>query len=496
MPAQVGGFQEVFVQLKAGKRYSIDNAIAAVERVGGRVLHAFPPSLMIVSVPQARVAGLLSKGGIAAIDTDSIPQGRLDGASSEYLEAAQAWNEHFNVDRRLRAMAAADVIQPWDVGNRQPPDPPREVQDFLRQREIEAAPQFGAQAAGAPNMNIPVLVGRIAVGLIFVDSTVAQYQITDAQKNKVVSETVEGLNLLSGFEPRAGIQWFYNIQRPKISLPASKFTAANKNSWEDLWRNAALQAMGYPGSLDGMNRYLSDLRTAWSCAWSYAIFVTKHPMFWFGYCWGNHVVMDFGVDGWGIDNFSIVAAHETGHIFGCPDEYASSGCNCTGLYGRYQVRNGNCENCATPSIPCLMSHNSPALCDFTRGHLGWNELAVQSKGTTILKGTWTFDLDTGVQGPAGGADMWWEQVDNTTRFLVPQSGAMFRNMGKPDFDAVGRQTLECQPYTASPINGSNNAANKLTPGTVVAVKTNAGRYAKVKIESYGYNLGIKWVTYK
>ncbi len=206
--------------------------------------------------------------------------------------------------------------------------------------------------------------------------------------------------------------------------------------------------------------------------------------------------MDFGVDGWGIDNFSRVVAHETGHAFGCPDEYSSSGCNCTQLAGRYQIANGNCETCASPFIPCLMCANTPAVCDYTRGHLGWNELAVMSKGTTTLKGTWTFDFETGVQGPPTGADVWWEQVDNTVRFLVPQSGAMLANMGKPNFDAVSLQTLQSQPYTANPINGSNNASNQLTAGTVIAVKTNAGRYAKMKINSYGYNLGITWVTYK
>ena len=121
---------------------------------------------------------------------------------------------------------------------------------------------------------------------------------------------------------------------------------------------------------------------------------------------------------------------------------------------------------------------------------------MQSKGTTTLKGTWTFDFDTGIQGPATGADLWWEQVNNVNRLLVPQNGAMLALMGKPNFDAVSYPTLKSQAYTTTPINGSNNSSNKLTAGTVIAIKTGAGRYAKMKINSYGYNLGITWVTYK
>jgi hypothetical protein len=345
-------------------------------------------------------------------------------------------------------------------------------------------------------MSIPVLVGRIGVGLVFVDSTVSPYAITDAEKGKVISETTEGLNMLGGFEPRAGIQWFYDLRRPKLSLPASAFPATNKNGWEDTWRDAAMAAMGYPASVAGMNKYIADIKARFGAQHAYALFVTKHPVVWFAYYWGNHVVMDFGVDGWGIDNFNLVLAHETGHVFGCPDEYAASGCSCTSLSGRYQIANGNCQPCATAFVPCLMCQNTPAVCDYTRGHLGWNELAVQSKGTTTLKGTWTFDFDGGVQGPAGGADVWWEQIDTVSRLLVPQSGAMLAHLGKPNFDAVSLQTLKTQAYTANPINGSNNAQNQLKPGTVIAVKTSAGRYAKMKVNTYGYNLGITWVTYK
>jgi len=51
---------------------------------------------------------------------------------------------------------------------------------------------------------------------------------------------------------------------------------------------------------------------------------------------------------------------------------------------------------------------------------------------------------------------------------------MLAHMGQPNFDAVSLQTLQTRPYTANPINGSDNASNQLTPGTVIAIRTNAG----------------------
>jgi hypothetical protein len=498
-PRQVGGMQEAFIQIRWKSMKGVEQTVAAVEKMGGRVLHAYPPSLMVVSVPANKTEKLVGKAGIVAATTERF-EGAARAAGDEVLTMAmEAWNAHFSDERRERALASPTLDRGWDAGGPLlPPDPPPDVMEQLRQRERAAVPAAARAAAfaGAPIMSIPVLVGRVAVGVVFVDSTVAAFQITDAEKSKIVTEVSEGLNMLSSFEPRANIQWFYDFKRPKITLPASAFTNANKNSWEDLWRNAAMQAMGYAASYDGMVAYANSIKASNAAGWGYAIFVTKYPKDWFGYEWGNHVVMDFTVDNWGIDNFNLVVAHETGHVFGCPDEYGSSGCNCTQLGGRYQIANGNCQPCATNFVPCLMCSNSQAVCDYTRGHLGWNELAVQSRGTTTLKGTWTFDFDTGVQGSSTGSDIWWEQVNNVTRYLVPQGGAMLANLGQVNFDAVSLQTLQTRPYTMTPINGSNNASNQLTAGTVVAIKTGAGRYAKMKINSYGYNLGMTWVTYK
>jgi hypothetical protein len=454
---------------------------------------------MVASVPSGQTGKLARKAGIASAEAGPFSDKSLKKADHHIRFAMQAWNEHVSVPRRMRAMASPRLGKAWGVGKMKAPDPPQKVMNLLRRREARLAPRRAAArraVAGAPDLTKPVLVGRVAVGLVYVDSTVSEFKITDSQKLKVLAETTEGLNMLSGFEPRANIQWFYDIRRPKLSLAASKFTTANQNKWEDVWRDPAMHAMGYTPNLNGMKSYINYIKKRFKAQWAYVIFVTKYPKYWFAYYWGNHVVMDFQVDGWGIDNFSRVVAHETGHVFCCADEYSASNCTCTSRHGRYQVINGNCEKCASPFIPCLMAHNTTAICDYSRGQLGWNELAVQSRGTTTLKGTWTFDFDTGIQGPPGGADVWWEQVDGTIRLLVPQSGAMLAHMGKPNFDAVSVQTLKSQAFATTPINGSNNVQNKLKPGSVIAIKTGSGRYAKMRINTYGYNLGITWVTYK
>jgi hypothetical protein len=119
---------------------------------------------------------------------------------------------------------------------------------------------------------------------------------------------------------------------------------------------------------------------------------------------------------------------------------------------------------------------------------------VLSSGRALLKGTYVFDLDKGTLDPGG--DLWWEQKDGIARFLVPLNRAMVASIGGGSFEALSGQTLSEQRYSTTPINGSNNANNSLLAGTVVGIKTKSGRYAKIRIESYGYDLDISWVTYK
>jgi hypothetical protein len=121
---------------------------------------------------------------------------------------------------------------------------------------------------------------------------------------------------------------------------------------------------------------------------------------------------------------------------------------------------------------------------------------VASSPSTVLKGTFTFDLDTGVQGGvSANADIWWDQKTTVLREMAPYNSAKIVNLGAVDFNSLTATALQALTYGTTPIPGNNDPTNKLVNGDVFAVKTTLGNYAKVKVLNYGYDITIQWVTY-
>ncbi len=126
---------------------------------------------------------------------------------------------------------------------------------------------------------------------------------------------------------------------------------------------------------------------------------------------------------------------------------------------------------------------------------------IMSQGSAILKGTFLFDLDTGTESAPGlpvgtGWDIFWEAVTSVVREMRIYDSTRIVNIGVVPFASVTPSGLQSLPYGTTPINGNDDPTNKLVVGDVFAVKTTNGNYAKVLITSYGYNLGIQWVTYR
>jgi hypothetical protein len=118
----------------------------------------------------------------------------------------------------------------------------------------------------------------------------------------------------------------------------------------------------------------------------------------------------------------------------------------------------------------------------------------QSPGT-VLKGTFLFDFDTGIQGGLSpNADVFWEQMTAVLRQMAPQNSAKIINLGAVDFNSLTAPTLQGLAYASTPIDG-NDATSKLVNGDVFAVLTTQGNFAKVKVLNYGHDITIQWVTY-
>jgi len=64
-----------------------------------------------------------------------------------------------------------------------------------------------------------------------------------------------------------------------------------------------------------------------------------------------------------------------------------------------------------------------------------------------------------------------------------------------EFNALGLLDIQAINMSQNKINGSNNQNNQLTSGTIIAYKTNEGRYGKMQIKRYGYDLIIRCRTY-
>jgi hypothetical protein len=126
---------------------------------------------------------------------------------------------------------------------------------------------------------------------------------------------------------------------------------------------------------------------------------------------------------------------------------------------------------------------------------GGSKANVVSSGTGVIHGTFTFDVDTGTEA-SPASDVFWEQINAVARQMRPLNGATLVNLGRVNFDSLTAKRLSKLKYSSAPIPANADPTNQLVEGDVFAVHSKAGNFAKIKVLSYGYNLGIQWVTFR
>ena len=263
------------------------------------------------------------------------------------------------------------------------------------------------------------MVGNIAVGIIIVDGKAGtEAEFSAGEKLTIAVEASQAFDIIyrlkavvTAGRPKVPLFFMSKIDVVKLDLdPASvpappakgaKITTSDEyERREQVWRDPALNALGLSSGQAGILQYRQNLMagSAWAGApdppdAAYAVFFTKYMANWMAYAdqsrgrvtmcysWlvdttavnadGTGGFRNTGSTGWGAQNIDRVFAHESGHIFGAPDEYASSNCSVTASAGHLHAANSNCEISNAASVDCLMKNNVQAICDATPVHLGW-----------------------------------------------------------------------------------------------------------------------------
>jgi len=347
----------------------------------GRVLHVYGDRVKIVELGIGEEDAASSLAGAEDVSVEGLTEVEALGVAAFQLRRSPEYLQ-----------AKSNRTQPGELWNLPPGGctavAPAEV----------ASLDMAAAAAGPTSA---YLEGSVAVGIVIVAGPTAALQFSQAERTKVVAEVQNGLSFYGATNPAAGLTFVYDIRFTQLNVQPNP----SAPDLEALWRNPAMAAFGFPASWAGVGQYVESLREQFRTRWTYCVFFAKYPVGHFAYAsiGGPRIVMHYDNDGWGPDNIDRVFAHESGHIFMCPDEYAASNCNCGGSWGRWGKANTNCQNCAPGGgIICIMKGNDWSMCTVTPAHLGWTPPRIFSKHTRKA-----FDV-AGVSTANGAAIIQWD----------------------------------------------------------------------------------------
>jgi hypothetical protein len=245
------------------------------------------------------------------------------------------------------------------------------------------------------------LAGRIAVNVVFVESTQPGRPWTRDDRDDAMSDLVEGLDMWAQSLPKAHLSFVYRTYRTTTPLQPISEPADRRDQWigeamQQLgsapydasygWRrhymnvyafdNAARENTGADWAFTVfMVRAANSLSDAWHAAWhgpagTFTFGDGQHPFTMLG---GPYMVMPYsrilGIHFW----HAAIFSHEFGHVFYALDEYpdyAASGHTPGERSGYFAVENGNLEaSGAHTDQSCIMRGSFKYVMNYVLDHI-------------------------------------------------------------------------------------------------------------------------------
>lgn len=407
-----------------------DEAIAAVDHAGGRVVHAFD-GLLVVEIPDAVIPRLAATNVVQDVTETTLPPSAANGRSDTFRLGLTAWNGALQQDAD-RPDGSHDAIPRDPFGGEHAFLPPVAAEgtvaaSIARARDkaagrgssldrASAAPAIslsGAPFGAAAENTSEFLAGRITINLVLMESDGTIDTQTESwtadREALVVSNVVSALDWLRDREPQARLSFTYHLITGRTDVrartgyePIKRAADPNGGTGEALWLPQILGKLGYTSG----DRWVRS--RAWAHAsrgadgsdWAVNVFVAdslqdidgRFADGHFAYTWvgGPHVVMTYDNQAWGISRLSMVFRHELLHAFYAFDEYSSSGCACTSSRGYLNGPGTNCTSCNATADPCVMIANGDDICTATRRQIGWADLDADGAADVIGQDPDTF----------------------------------------------------------------------------------------------------------
>jgi hypothetical protein len=322
------------------------------------ILHEYGPSLRI-----------------RLVEGSDDETGRIAAApiNLEALNATEKLGYDAFVFRNTSEYAAMKMGQPhdgerWDRDARSAPADDASIGASV----VGAAPTMQSHAP-SPGTSVR-LTGRVAVGSIIVSGPNPMLQINQSEQRHIVAAIQNSLTWLASKSPMKDVTWVHDIRLVTVNAPDHK-NGFNLEAFESPWRDEALRSLGLSPGLSGVQQHVNDLIATRRTNWGFCGLFTKYTLGHFAYATigGPRLVVHYNCDGWGSAFLDRVFAHEVAHVFGAPDEYHASGCDCTTTFGYYNRPNSNCARCApNGGVDCIMRANTWDMCPHTPFHLGFN----------------------------------------------------------------------------------------------------------------------------
>jgi hypothetical protein len=257
------------------------------------------------------------------------------------------------------------------------------------------------------------MIGSVVVSVIFPESSGASDPNTetwsDERKSQCLSQIMAGLDWWTHLNPRSPLSFTVVSQ----TVPTRYEPISRPYYDESLWIPDMMSQLGYSGSRFTSTRdYINALRQQYHTDWGYVIFVVDSyndydgkfadGMFGYAYLGGPYMVLTYDDNGYGISNMSVVAAHETGHIFHALDEYNGASSPSEYSSGYFPTINGNHENSSAANDPDSVMRGGIrwSLDSWAKEMVGWrdsnnngrDDILDASPTTTLTQQTSSSDL--------------------------------------------------------------------------------------------------------